>query len=122
MYRFEQRRDPMRLLWKRLGMVVLLVLVALGVRGVWKVYQKAQESRELRIEAEARLNDLQQREAELRADIAALKSDRGIEEKLRERYDLAHENEGVIVIVEPPTPPQESRPTTFERFKSMFSW
>ncbi|MEK7509567.1 MAG: septum formation initiator family protein [Patescibacteria group bacterium] len=122
MYRFEQRRDPMRLLWKRLGMVVLLVLVALGIRSVWGVYQKAQESRQLRIEAEARLDDLQQREAELRSDIAALKSDRGVEEELRERYDLAHEGEGVIVIVEPPAFVQESHPSAFQRFKGWFSW
>src|SRR3989344_3326951 len=122
MYRYEQRRDPTRLMWRRLAAVVLLVVVAIGVRGVWGVYKKAQESHELRVEAEAKLNDLKQREAELRADISMLRTDRGIEEQLRERYDLAKDNEGVVVIVEPPAPPQEPRPSPFQRFKSMFSW
>src|SRR3989344_517223 len=122
MYRFEQRRDPTRLLWRRLWAVLLLGLVVIGLRGVWGVYNKAQESHQLRIEAEAKLGDLKQREAELRADISMLRTDSGVEEELRECYDLAKDNEGVVGHVEPPAPPQEPRPSPFQRFKSMFSW
>ena len=109
-------------MWRRLGAVVLLVIVAVGVRGVWGVYLKERESRQIRAEAEAKLNDLKQREAELRTDISVLRTDRGVEEELRERYDLAKDNEGVVVIVEPPAAPPEPGPTTFQRFKSVFSW
>ena len=119
---FQQRRDPMRLMWRRVLAVVLLLILAIAVRGVWGVYKKSQESRELKIEAEATLNDLQTREKELRADIANLKSDRGVEAELRERYDLAKEGESVVVIVDPPAPPPEPKPTTFQKFKSWFSW
>lgn len=122
MYRFEQRRDPTRLMWRRLLAAGLLILLAIGVRGVWGVYHKAQESRELRIEAEATLHDLQAREAELRSDISMLRTERGVEEELRERYDLAKDNEGVVVIVEPPAPPSELAPTTLQRFRGWFSW
>jgi len=122
MYRYEQRRDPTRLMWRRLAAAVLLIVVAIGVRGVWGVYKKAQESHELRVEAEAKLNDLKQREAELRADISMLRTDRGVEEQLRERYDLAKDNEGVIVIVEPPAPPAEPQPSNFQKFKRWFAW
>lgn len=109
-------------MWRRLAAVGLLLVLAIGVRGVWGVYKKAQESHELRVEAEAKLNDLKQREAELRADISLLSTDRGVEEQLRERYDLAKDNEGVVVIVEPPAPPTEPRPTGFQKFKGWFSW
>lgn len=122
MYRYEQRRDPTRFMWRRLAAAVLLAILAIGIRGVWGVYQKEQESRKLRAEAEAKLSDLQQREAELRSDISLLRTDRGVEEQLRERYDLAKDNEGVVVIVEPPAPPPEPRPTTFQKFKGWFSW
>lgn len=121
MYRFEQRRDPTRILWHRLGAVFLLIIVAVGVRGVWGVYKKAQESQVIREEAEATLSDLRAREAELRGDISVLSTDRGVEQELRERYDLAKADEGVIVIVEPPAPPPEPRPTNLQRFKSWFS-
>ena len=122
MYRFEQRRDPTRLMWRRLSAVIILIILAVAIRGVWGVYLKEQESRQIRAEAEAKLNDLKQREAELRTDISLLSTDRGVEEELRERYDLTKNNEGVVVIVEPPAPPSEPRPTTFQKFKGWFSW
>ena len=112
----------MRLMWRRLVAVLLLCLVAVAVRGVWGVYQKSQESHVLKIEAQAKLDDLKKREFELRSDISNLRSDRGVEAELRERYDLAAEGEGVVVIVDPPAPPPEPKPTPFQRFKSMFSW
>lgn len=120
MYRFEQRRDPTRILWHRLWAVLLLIILAVALRGVWGVYKKAQESRVIRAEAEATLSDLQAREAELRGEISVLSTDRGVEQELRERYDLAKSNESVVVIVEPPAPPPEPRPTSLQRFKGWF--
>lgn len=118
----SQQHDPVRLLWRRLGAVLLLLLIALLLRGVWGVYVKERESRVLRLEAEGQLTDLERRENELRADIAELKTDRGIEEELRERYDLAREGEGVVVLVDPPEPEPELRPTRFQKVKEWFSW
>jgi len=119
---FQQRRDPMRLMWRRIVAVLLLLILAIALRGVWGVYQKSLESHELKTEAQGKLGDLRTREQELRTDISSLKSDRGVEAELRERYDLAKEGEGVVVIVDPPEPPPEPTPTPFQRFKSMFSW
>lgn len=119
---FQQRRDPLRLMWRRVGAFALLVLVAIAARGVWGVYQKEKSSHQLRVEAEATLSDLQNREQKLRADIASLKSSRGLEAELRERYDLAKDGEGVVVIVDPPSAPEEPEPTKFQKIRSWFSW
>ena len=107
---------------RRLIVLALLLVVAVGVKGVWGVYQKQVESRALRAEAEGQLLQLQAREQDLRRDIARLKDDRGIEAVLREEYQLAGEGEGVIVIVEPKEEKVEPEPTTFERFQSAFRW
>ena len=122
MVQFSHKRDPMRLMWRRLLALILLILVAIAAQGVWGVYKKAQDSHVLKTEAQSKLDDLQAREQELRTDISNLKSDRGVEAKLRERYNLAAAGESVIIIVDPPTPPPQSKPTPFQRFKSMFSW
>ncbi len=120
---FEKREDPIRLMRRRLVILVLLALVFVGVRGVWGVYKKEQESRMLRAETEMQLAKLKVREADLRRDMASLKSERGIEEVLREEYELAKEGEGVIVIVDPTEPvPKEPEPTRMQRIGSWFGW
>ena len=119
---FQQRKDPLRLMWRRFAAVVLLCVLAIAVRGVWGVYQKEKDSERLRTEANASLIDLQKRQVELQANISNLKSEQGIEAELRERYDLARAGEGVVVIVEPQKAPAPQQQTTLQRFKSFFSW
>lgn len=118
-----QRRNPLKLFGKRLALLLLLALVALAASGVWGVYKKERESRALRMEAEAQLADLAGRKAQLEADIAKLKTPRGMEEALREQYRLAKSGEGLIVIVDPPTPvPIEATSTVMEWFNKTFTW
>lgn len=119
---FSQRSDPVKLLQRRLIIVCLLILVAVAVRGVWGVYQKERESRMLREEAEIQLADLKTREASLRDDISELKSDRGMEEVLREEYQLAQPGEGLIVIVEPKETSPASSSKAMEWLHKAFPW
>ena len=105
---------------RRILLAVLLVILALAVRGVWDIYEKERESQALRNEAQAQLSDLQKREVDLRGDLQGLKTERGREETLRTQYNLAKPGEGLIVIVEPqssPPPPPEQN-----WFEKAFSW
>ena len=117
---FSQPRDPVRVLRRRLFLLVLLVILAIAVRGVWGIFLKQSESRALRDEAQAQLTDLQKREASLRADMQRLKTDRGIEETLRTQYNLAKPGEGLIVIVEPQSQAATPAPTNW--FQRTFKW
>ena len=92
-------------------MLALILLIVLASFAVWGVYQKEQESRALRQEAEVQLADLRQQEELLSGHITSLKSDRGKEAALREQYSVGREGEGLIVLVESDQPapvPQES--------------
>ena len=123
MERFTQRRDPLRLIGKRLLLICLLALVIVAVSSVWKVYRKAQESMSLRKEAEAQLLDLDKRRTQLETDITKLKTSRGMEETLREQYGLAKSGEHVIVIVDSPTPaPVPETSPVMEWFQKTLSW
>jgi cell division protein FtsB len=112
------QRDPLPTLLRRAGLLLLLVLIIVVLREVWEVYGKKTASASSRREVELKLADLEAREAALRADIAALKTERGMEEALRREYGVGKEGEGLIVIVEAPTTPlleESSWPAFFDR-------
>jgi cell division protein FtsB len=98
--------DPVRLFWRRLVILGLFLLVAFAASGVWNAYQKEKESRELRAQTQAQLNDLTTQQGELSSDIDKLQTERGKEAVLRQQYALAAKGEGMIVIVDPSTSTQ----------------
>lgn len=100
----SQKVDPVRLFWRRVLLAVLLALVLFGMSGVWRIYKRERESAVLIQSSTAHLADLTRREAQLRSDIANLDTDRGREAALRQQYQMGKPGEGMIIIVNPPTP------------------
>lgn len=125
---FEQhiitKRDPVRLLYRRMLIVFCLVLLVVLVRSVWNMYGKSAETAQARMAAEVRLEELQGRKRVLETTIADLRSDRGVETQLRERYALGSEGEGLVIVVDdapkPQKPRQEFPPLTW--LKSIWPW
>ena len=119
---WRPRSDPVRIFGRRLLSLALFIIVVIAISGVWNAYQKERESAALRAQAEAQLQDLSGRRDQLTADIARLKTDRGMEEALRQEYDLAAKGEQLIVIVDPPKPEWvQASSTILERIKH-FLW
>jgi cell division protein FtsB len=120
---FGQKRDPLRLLGKRLLLILLFLLVIVATSGVWKAYQKEQESLSLRREAEIQMADLTKRKLQLEEDIMKLNTPRGMEDALREQYLLAKSGENLIIIVDSPTPtPIEATSPVMLWFQKTLSW
>ncbi len=123
MANWKDRRDPVRLLGRRFGIAALMAAVVVAAGAVWNVYQKERGSRERRIEAENQLHDLKAREARLAADIAALQSERGLEEVLRDQYEVAKEGERLLIIVEPASSaPVQATSSVLQWFRGLFHW
>lgn len=120
----SQKADPVRLFWRRVLLVVLLALVLFGISGVWRIYKRERESAVLHQSSTAHLADLTRREAQLRADIANLDTDRGREAALRQQYQMGKPGEGMIIIVNPPTPAPVAPTSTplVQWFKDLFPW
>ena len=112
----RDRNDPLRIMGRRLILAALTILVLSALWTVWNVYRKSSESARLNIEAQARLLDLQQRQALLQSDLDKLQTERGMEEALRAEYGMGKAGEGMVVIVEPPTS------TPVAATSSMNSW
>jgi hypothetical protein len=92
--------DPLRLMWRRLFTLILIMLTGMALWAVWGLYNKEKESAALRAQAETKMRALEERFEELSVKTDALVSDRGKEAVLRDTYDVGKPGEGLIVIVE----------------------
>jgi|SRR3989344_4846727 len=122
MWSRNQRQSAVRLFLRRLGLLALLVVVFGAASSVWGVYQKERESKKLRAQAETERADLLERQGRLESDIATLRTDRGLEEALREQYALAERGEQLIVIVDPPTAEPIHATSTVQQWLSNLFW
>jgi len=118
----RQRSDPAQLMWRRLGIVVLLGLVCFAGWSVWGAWQKDQESSALDQQSQAALATLSAQQTELQQNIADLQSDRGKEAVLRQEYAVGAQGEGMIVIVDASSTPPPPPPTLLDKLRNAFSW
>lgn len=115
-----RRSDPVRLFVRRLGLLFLLVIVLGALSTLWDVYKKERDSRVLREQAEAQLQNLTLQEVHLTSEIGRLETKRGQEELLRENYEMAKHGEQLIIIIDPPQP--EPLPATTTDMMRWMRW
>jgi len=116
----ERQKTLVRLFWRRLSILGLITLIFAAAFGVWGVFQKERESRYLRDHAQRQAYELSAQEEELSTHISKLKTDRGKEETLRAQYAIGKAGEGLIIIVEPPTPEPIQASTTMRQWVRKF--
>ncbi len=100
MFDFHEKRKIRKVLysWISIGGIFLLGgLIAYSAYGRYEVEQDMAEKLELR---EAELAALEERAASLQASVLHLSDERGIEEELRNRFDVAKEGEQVVIILD----------------------
>lgn len=97
---FQERKKVRKFLYSKAMLVVLLILVVFVARGAWNIHEKAAIARAERIQAAKELTGLQDHQGELEASLVRLKSGRGIEEEVRQKFTVARPGEEVVVIVD----------------------
>ena len=88
-------------------LTVLALLLCFFVWVIFGVFSRMEETVKNRQISENKVNELQKQKAELSEDITKLESENGQEEIIREKYGLAKNGEGLIVVV-------DDKPTTAE--------
>lgn len=97
---FQERKKIRKILYSKMSLAVLAVLLFAVGRGAWSIHQKAGIAQAERDIAAHSLSELESRNTELQASLARLKSDRGIEEEVRQKYTVARPGEDVVVVVD----------------------
>ncbi len=108
------------------GTLFLFVTAGVAVSSAWGMYGTFTTAATAKEDAEKSLKSLQEDEARIRATVAALASDIGIEKEVRERFGVVRQGEGEIQIVR--NSPQEDLQQTEDKnifmraLHSLFVW
>ncbi|PIP73255.1 MAG: hypothetical protein COW88_02590 [Candidatus Lloydbacteria bacterium CG22_combo_CG10-13_8_21_14_all_47_15] len=100
MKKFQQKRRMRKVIYSTGTAVALLLVVFFLGRATLDVYEKARETKDRRLESLRRLDELKAEEAALREKLSALETERGIEETVREKFNVAKDDEEVIKLVD----------------------
>ncbi|HEY4506211.1 MAG TPA: septum formation initiator family protein [Candidatus Paceibacterota bacterium] len=100
MKKFQEKKQLRRVIYSK-GMIIfiLIVLFFLG-RAVVSAYQKYSLTQKNEAAAVAQYEEFQNRKETLEAELEKLKTTRGVEEALREKFNVAKPGEGVVNITE----------------------
>ncbi len=114
MFDFYQRRKFKTILSSKVTRVFLVVLVLLMGYSAYKRYAIAKDMERRRHEVESDVVRLQGQKEVLEKQVRYLSDDRGIEAEMRRQFDVALDNEQVVVIVEPEKDEIKTSSSTYE--------
>lgn len=100
MFDFHEKRKIRRVVYSRFFIVGIFLITALIMMSV---YERFTIEREMALKLSDRMQELetlQTRAATLEARVKHLRNERGIEEELRNRFDVVKEGEQVVVIID----------------------
>ena len=97
---FQQKRRFRNIIYSRPVLVFLVVLVLFFAWGMLGFMDKMTVTRENREIVENKVAQLEKEKEKLSFGINKLKTENGIEESIRDKFGLAKEGEGMIVIVD----------------------
>jgi cell division protein FtsB len=124
MSKFQEKNRWKDILQSKPVLILFGIVIVFFIWNVFNLMSRMQETIKNRKIEEDKIAELKQRESNLSANIANLKTEKGVEENIREKYGLVKEGEGVIIVVEDKdknnAPPKEE-PNKFISFlKNLF--
>ena len=101
-------------------LIILFFVVLIFAWNVFGFWRKMSETRKNREIVEAKVAELQKDHDRLSADISKLSSEEGVEDSIREKFGLAKEGEGLIIVVDDESDEKEDDKKNSNWFTSFF--
>ena len=114
MFDFHEKRRIKSVLYSKTTFVLLVMVAILLLTSVYNRLIVAQETKTKLEERKEDLEALEMRAEVLRAKVEYLENERGIEEELRNRFDVAKEGERVVIILEDKEEKKDKKAPTAE--------
>ena len=100
MFDFHEKRRMGNLVYSKISLFFLLVIIFLLAYTIWGVYQKERETQIKKTQRAQVLIEIEERERVLEEEIERLSTERGVEQEIRSKFDVARAGEQVLVIVD----------------------
>jgi len=100
MREFQEKRKLRKIIFSKITLILLLFVLLFLVFSTIKVYLKSREALYKNKKIKEELTQLNQRKSEKEKEIGRLETESGIEEEIREKFDVLKPGEKVVVIVE----------------------
>jgi cell division protein FtsB len=100
MFDFHEKRKIRRVLYSKVSIALVFFLAFVIGRSVYERYTVEREMATKLNDRIAELEALKQRAALLEGKVEHLKDERGIEEELRNRFDVVKDGEQVVIILD----------------------
>ncbi|MES2408964.1 MAG: septum formation initiator family protein [Patescibacteria group bacterium] len=117
MRKFESQKQIKSRIYSRTTLIILLFIIILLAKGVFTLYLRNQESVEALRDTNDKVRDLKARQQMLSGEITKLNNNDGVEEEIREKFDVTKPGENVVIIVpDEVATTTEEKPSVFARF------
>lgn len=100
MFDFHEKRKIRKVLYSKVVFIILLFIAVLLSTSAYSRFIVAQQTKERLEDRRIDLKALETRAEVLGSKVEHLENERGIEEELRNRFDVAKEGEQVVIILE----------------------
>mgnify|MGYP003394712704 CR=1 FL=1 len=125
MFDFHEKRKIKSWIFSKPAIALLLVVSFFLGRSVYERYQKERETAVKHAERVAELVNARTHAAALEAEVAYLQSARGIEEEIRNRFDVTKGGEQAVIVMSDlhsTTSKASTETAKTEQDGSVFSW
>jgi len=124
MREFQQRRIWRRLMYSKLSIFLLFIVFLFFVFSIIGVYSKSREAIRKNDEVSTEFNELKAKKEYFEAEVRRLNTNAGVEEELRNKFQIAKPGEKVLVIVDDSKNNKEETNSTksLNWFWRIFGW
>ena len=117
MRKFESQKQIKGRIYSRTTLVILLFIIILTAKGVFGIYLRNAESVTARDDTAMKLKELNKRKELLNTEISKLNQDDGVDQEIREKFNVIKPGENVVLIVQDEVATSTpEKPSLFTRF------
>lgn len=100
MFDFHEKRKIRRIAYSKISIILIFLFAAFILFNTYDRFVVERDMAQKLETKKAELNKLNQSAEIIRAKVEHLKNDRGIEEELRNRFDVVKEGEQTVIIID----------------------